>query len=129
MPLSVPNVLALVERMEARKEKGFGVSPQTAPLIIEALRVYARMHAGEPAKYKVERWDSQDAHVEEIVATASLILVGHAAFANVSAWNGREAPLVAPPISITALWPIGIRALGVNHRSAIARRGAIARIR
>jgi hypothetical protein len=80
MPLSVPNVLALVERMEARKEKGFGVSPQTAPLIIEALRVYARMHAGEPAKYKVERWDSQDAHVEEIVATASLIVIGHAAF-------------------------------------------------
>jgi hypothetical protein len=80
MPLSVPNVLALVERMEARKEKGFGVSSQTAPLIIEALRVYARMHAGEPAKYKVERWDSHDAHVEEIVATASLIVIGHAAF-------------------------------------------------
>jgi hypothetical protein len=25
--------------------------------VIEALRLYARMHAGEPAKYKVERWD------------------------------------------------------------------------
>jgi hypothetical protein len=43
-------------RMEARKEKGFGISPETAPLVIEALRLYARMHAGEPAKYKVERW-------------------------------------------------------------------------
>jgi len=37
--------------MEARKEKEFGVSAETAPLIIEALRIYARMHAGEPAKY------------------------------------------------------------------------------
>ena len=80
MPPWVPNVLALVERMEVRKEKGFGVSPQTAPLIIEALRVYARLHVGEPAEYKVERWDSRDAHVEEIVATATLIMIGHAAF-------------------------------------------------
>jgi hypothetical protein len=37
--------------MEARKEQEFGVSAETAPLIIEALRIYARMHAGEPAKY------------------------------------------------------------------------------
>src|ERR1700722_520149 len=80
MPPWVPNVLALVERMEVRKEKGLGVSPQTAPLIIEALPLHARIHVGEPAKYKVERWDSRDAHVEEIVATATLIMIGHAAF-------------------------------------------------
>jgi hypothetical protein len=36
-------ILDLIERMEARKEKGFRVSPQTAPLIVEALRLYARM--------------------------------------------------------------------------------------
>jgi hypothetical protein len=80
MPLSIPNILDLIGRMESRKEKGFGVSPETAPLIIEALRLYARMHAGEPATYKVERWDWKDAHVEETVATASLIMVGQAAF-------------------------------------------------
>jgi hypothetical protein len=43
MPPSVPDILALVERMEAREETGFGLSPETAPLVIEALRVYARM--------------------------------------------------------------------------------------
>ena len=35
---------------------------------------------GEPAKYKVEKWDLQGAHVEEVVASASLIMIGHAAF-------------------------------------------------
>ncbi len=69
--LALPQqILDLIERMEARKEKGFRVSPQTAPLIVEALRLYARMHAGEPVKYKVERWDGQDARVEETVAIA-----------------------------------------------------------
>ncbi|MGA7371873.1 MAG: hypothetical protein WBW37_04515 [Methyloceanibacter sp.] len=80
MPPSVPDILALVERMVARKEKGFGISPETAPLVIEALRLYARMQVGEPANYKVERWDSNNAHVEEVVASASLIMIGHAAF-------------------------------------------------
>ena len=78
--MSPNQIIDLVERMDARKEKGFGVSAQTAPLIIQALRVYARMHAGEPAKYKVERWDEKDLHVEEIVASASLVMIGHAAF-------------------------------------------------
>jgi hypothetical protein len=79
--LALPQqILDLIERMEACKEKGFRVSPQTAPLIVEALRLYARMHVGEPANYKVERWDWKDAHVEEIVASASLIMIGHAAF-------------------------------------------------
>jgi hypothetical protein len=66
MLLSIPDIVDLVGRMEARKHRGFGVSPETAPLVIEALRLYVRMHAGEPAKYKMERWDSNDAHVEEI---------------------------------------------------------------
>jgi hypothetical protein len=80
MHVSPLHILDLIKRMEARKEKGFGVSAQTAPLVIEALRLYARMHAGEPAKYKVERWDGKDSHVEEIVASASLVMIGHAAF-------------------------------------------------
>jgi hypothetical protein len=80
MPVSIPNILDLIGRMESRKEKGFGVSPETAPLIIEALRVYARLKAGEPAKYKVERWDWRGDRVEETVATTTLVLIGHAAF-------------------------------------------------
>jgi hypothetical protein len=77
---SAHNILNLIERIEARTVRGFGISTATAPLVIEALRLYARMHVGEPASYKVERWDGQDAHVEEIVASASLIMIGHAAF-------------------------------------------------
>jgi hypothetical protein len=80
MSRSVPNLLDLIGRMEMRKQRGFGISPETAPLVIEALRLYARRHAGEPAEYKVERWDLQGAHVEEIVASANLIMIGHAAF-------------------------------------------------
>jgi hypothetical protein len=38
------------------------------------------MHAGEPAKYKIERWDWKGAHLEDIVASASLIMIGRAAF-------------------------------------------------
>jgi hypothetical protein len=38
------------------------------------------MQVGEPAKYKVERWGWKDSHVEEIVASASLIMIGRAAF-------------------------------------------------
>jgi hypothetical protein len=80
MLASAPHILKLIEGMEARKEKGFRVSSQTAPLIIEALRLYARAHVGEPASYKVERWAWNDDHVEEIVASASLVMPGRAAF-------------------------------------------------
>src|SRR5580700_3266081 len=77
---SAPHILKLIEGMEACKDRGFRVSPQTAPLVIEAMRLYARMQVGEPANYKVERWDWKDAHVEEIVASASLVMIGRAAF-------------------------------------------------
>jgi hypothetical protein len=80
MSRSVPNLIDLIGRMEARKQRGFGISPETAPLVIEALRLYAGRQVGGPANYKVERWDLQGAHVEEIVASASLIMIGHAAF-------------------------------------------------
>ena len=54
---STSDILNLIERIEARTEKGFGISPETAPLVIEALRLYARMQVREPAQYKVEQWD------------------------------------------------------------------------
>ena len=75
-----PNLLDLIARMEVSKQKGFGISPETAPLVIDALRLYARMKTGEPRSHKVEKWDFQGAHVEEIVATATSVMVGHAAF-------------------------------------------------
>jgi hypothetical protein len=33
----------------------------------------------ESAKYKVESWDWRDDHIVEIVASVSLVLIGHAA--------------------------------------------------
>ena len=54
--------------------------PEMAELVIEALRFYARTRAPEPQLFKVERWDWQDTHVGEVVAIASLILIGKAAF-------------------------------------------------
>jgi hypothetical protein len=70
----------LIEGMQAGASTGFRVSPQTAPIVIEALRLHARMHVGEPASYKVERWNFHEQHVEEIVASADLIVIGRAAF-------------------------------------------------
>ena len=35
---------------------------------------------GNNAAYRVEKWDSRAQHVEEVLAPASLILVGKAAF-------------------------------------------------
>ena len=65
-----PNqLLKLIEGMESRVTRGFRVSPQTALIVVEALRLYARMHAIEPANFKVEKWDWRNQHVEEIVAT------------------------------------------------------------
>ena len=80
MSRSVPNLTDLIGRMEACKQRGFGISPETAPLLIGAIRLYARMKTGEAAKYKVECWDLHGALVEEVVASASLIMIGHAAF-------------------------------------------------
>ena len=47
---------------------------------VETLRLYARKNAIEPANFKVEKWDWRNQHVEEIVATTSLLLVARAAF-------------------------------------------------
>ena len=80
MVASIRHILDLIEGMESRASKGFRISAKTAPLIIEALRHYARAQVGEPASFKVERWDFYEQHVEEIVASANLILVAKAAF-------------------------------------------------
>ena len=47
---------------------------------IKRVAIAGSMRLGEPANYKVERWDWKDLHVEEIVASASLIMIGQAAF-------------------------------------------------
>jgi hypothetical protein len=57
-----------------------GQTPATAEIVIEALKLYARMQVPESESYKVERWDWKDEHVEEIVASASFIMIGRAAF-------------------------------------------------
>ena len=75
------HILKLVEGMKSRAGKGFRVSAETAPIVIEALRHYANAALGNNAAYRVEKWDSREQHVEEVIATASLILVGRAAFA------------------------------------------------
>ena len=54
----------------------------------------ARMQVGEPANYKVERWDWKDLHVEEIVSSASFIIIGQAAFhATVEQYPGTRLTL------------------------------------
>jgi hypothetical protein len=48
--------------------------------VIEALRLFTRMHVSEPANYKIEKWVFREQHVEEIAASTSRLLVGRAAF-------------------------------------------------
>lgn len=80
MLISPIRLLKLIEGMEARLSTGFRVSPETAPVIVEARRLYAHMHAIGPANFRVEKWDWRSQHVEEVVATTSLLLIGRAAF-------------------------------------------------
>lgn len=67
MPLSIPEILEFIGRMEAQKEKGLGASPETAPLIIEALRLYARMHAARRSSSTRPR-RSSPSRAEAIIA-------------------------------------------------------------
>jgi len=78
---SAEQIMALAARMQARLEHGFRVSPETAPLVIAALRHYAAAQAPERASFKIEKWDWRDSHVEEIVGSAALVMIGRAAFA------------------------------------------------
>jgi hypothetical protein len=55
MLISPECLIKLTEDMESRVSTGFRVSADTAPVIVEALRLYARMHVSEPATYKVEK--------------------------------------------------------------------------
>jgi hypothetical protein len=52
--ISPERLIKLIEGMESRASTGFRVSSDTAPVIVEALRLYARMHAIEPANFRVE---------------------------------------------------------------------------
>ena len=87
------HLLKLIEGMEARISKGFRVCPETAPLMVEALRLYARMHAIEPANFRVEKWDWRNQHVEEVVASTSLLMVGRAAFEARDQYSGSQLTL------------------------------------
>jgi hypothetical protein len=78
--LSPHEVAALADRMAQRRGKMLRLSPETAELVNEALRFYGRMHAAKNPLFKVERWDWRGSHVEEIVVSASLIMIGKAAF-------------------------------------------------
>jgi hypothetical protein len=61
---AVPSHHQSHRRHGGQQGEGLHASPQTAPPVIEALRLYARVQTGAPAKYKVEKWDRRDAHVE-----------------------------------------------------------------
>jgi hypothetical protein len=78
--MSPHEVATLADRMAQRRGKTLRLLPETAELVVEALRFYARMRAPENPLFKVERWDWRAGHVEEIVASASLIMIGKAAF-------------------------------------------------
>jgi hypothetical protein len=53
MIASIAHILKLVEGMEARKAKGFRVSPTTAELVLEALKLHARIQVPVGESYKV----------------------------------------------------------------------------
>jgi len=81
MTVPVAKVFEVAEHMQARAEKGFKVSPATAPLVIRALRFFANSQALARKDFAVEKWDRKGLHVEEIVASTGSIVVAHAAFA------------------------------------------------
>jgi hypothetical protein len=64
MSLAVPHILKLVERMEAPKASAFRLAP----------RSWCAHACRGASQIKVERWDLKGAHVEEIVASANLIM-------------------------------------------------------
>ena len=109
------HLLKLIEGMEAGISKGFQVCPETAPLMVEALRLYARMHAIEPANFRVEKWDWRNQHVEEVVASTSLLIVGRAAFeAAREQYSGSQLTLARddaaePLLCLTPLPPLAPR--------------------
>jgi len=93
--LSPHEIAALAERMAKRQGKTLRLLPETAEHVIEALRYHARMHTSEPGFFKVKRWDWQDTHVEEVVASASLIMIGKAAFSAAARAFGLEYSLTS----------------------------------
>jgi hypothetical protein len=64
------HILKLAEGMEGRKAKGFRVSPATAELVIEALKLYARPQVPSRLRaLRVRRSISRDCH---------MVLIGYA---------------------------------------------------
>jgi hypothetical protein len=81
MLTSPMKIMELAARMQERSEKGFRISPETANLVITALHYFAAAQAPEPASFKIEQWDWKGLHVEQVVASASLIVIARTAFA------------------------------------------------
>lgn len=84
-------VMDLARRMEARAANGFSVSPETARLIIDALRSYAAYRSGlldtDRLRFRVERWAPGD-RVEELAAAARGIMPARAAYFEM--WRATE---------------------------------------
>jgi hypothetical protein len=64
-----------------RVGQDFHISPQTASADHRGASALCPRAGGEPAPFKVERWDFHELHVAEIAASANLlIIVAKAAF-------------------------------------------------
>ena len=71
----------LADRMDT-KPKGFSVSAETKPLIVAALRFYAKEGLAEPIRdlaYSIDVWDDRDNLIEHIGKISNL-MVARAAF-------------------------------------------------
>jgi hypothetical protein len=66
--------------MEKRAARAFSVIPSPAPIVIAALRQMASAMLKCDGVFRVERWDERGLHVEEVLATASNVLIAGGAF-------------------------------------------------
>ncbi len=76
-PPLIWNFLGQTAKSRARNP---GIAKREARSPNQFLADRRRAPVGEPASYKVERWDWRGDRVEETVATATLVMIGHAAF-------------------------------------------------
>jgi hypothetical protein len=81
MEPSAIDLVDLANRMENRAPRAFSVSPATAPIVIAALRQMASAMMKCDGLFKVERWDARGLHVQEVLASASNVLIARGAFA------------------------------------------------
>ena len=81
LPWTFDTVTDLARRMEQKVAAGFRVSARTAPLVVEALKHYAREHFGEtPRGYTVDVWDPTGNRVEIHYASVADLGAARAAY-------------------------------------------------